>query len=64
MDQKSTLCMIVFVATYLIGVHTQRISISINDVESNVFDDELEEYPNEFVNASKPYPPPNVSKVG
>ena len=62
--------MIVFVATCLISAHTAQISISINDVESNAYDDEedmfedeLKDYSNIFINASKPYPPPNVSKI-
>ena len=54
-------------ASHLISVHCEQISISINGVETDVYDEdflenEIKEDLNAFANASKPYPPPTVRK--
>ena len=56
-----------FVISQSISVHSEQISISINGVETDVYDEdflenEIENDSNTFRNASKPYPPPTVRK--
>ena len=56
------------VGSYFISVRSETISISINGVETDVYEEdllenEIEEDLNAFANASKPYPPPTVRKV-
>jgi len=51
------------VISNLLSVHSEQISISINGVETDVYDEdflenEIEDDLNTFANASKPYPPP------
>ena len=68
MEKIKWLCLIFFVASNLINVDSEQISISINDIETYAFDEnELENVTEDnqrrSTNTSRPYPPPTVSKL-
>ena len=57
-----------FVIFHMISVHSQQLSISINGVETDVYEEEfleneIEDDSKTFTNVSKPYPPPTVREV-
>jgi len=63
MEKIKWLCLIFFVASNLINVDSEQISISINDIETYAFDEnELENVTEDnqrrSTNTSRPYPPP------
>ena len=68
MEKIKWLCLIFFVASNLINVDSEQISISINDIETYAFDENgfenvMEEIEHKSTNTSRPYPPPAVSKL-